>query len=118
MAIARQDKTFYIKEGSALPLLTVKLVDAVTGLPVDLTQADEVRVKISDDEMQIVDAPAEIGPDQDTVGAGIVFVESTLFSARHGRYFAEFDVFWTAQRYPQTFPHKDYVYLVVVEDVD
>ncbi len=118
MAIAREDKTFYIKEGSALPLLTVKLVDGLTGLPVDLTQADEVRIKISDDEMQIVDAPAEIGPDQDTTGKGLVSVDPTLFSDQHGRYFAEFDVFWTAERYPQTFPHKDYVYLVVVEDVD
>ena len=80
--------------------------------------ADEVRVKISDDEMQIIDTPVEIDPDQNGAGKGRVYVDPTIFSSRHGRYYAEFDVFWTGARIPQTFPDDGYITIVVVEDLD
>lgn len=118
MAVPREDKTFYIKEGSSLPRLSAVLIDSATGQAVDLSSAVEVRVKISDDEMQILDTPADVDPDQVGSGRGKVYVDSALFSGRHGRYFAEFDVFWTSNRVPQTFPNSDYIYIIVTEDID
>ena len=112
------DRIFYIKEGAALPYLVGTLTDATTGEPVPLSGADEVRVKISDDEMQILDETVEIDPDQAGAGVGRVYVDPTLFSARHGRYYAEFDVYWTGARIPQTFPDDGYITIVVVEDLD
>lgn len=112
------DRMFYIKEGASLPYMVGTMIDATTGLPVSLVAADEVRVKISDDEMQIIDEQVQIDTDQNGAGRGKVYVDPTLFSGRHGRYYAEFDVYWTGARIPQTFPDDGYVTIVVVEDLD
>lgn len=113
-----EEKTFRIKEGSALPIMSCTLIDGENGLAVSLANVDEIRVKISDDEMQLIDQSVTFSTDESGSEKGKVYVDPTLFSARHGRYYAEFDVYWTANRVPQTFPEEDYVSIIVVENLD
>lgn len=109
-----------IKQHDTWPPFVARLwEDTAKTIPVDLTEAEEVRIWLRSNSRAIATDPAEITEPEDGI---IQYHFSPEETAVVGEYRVEFEVRWEPgideKPRVQTFPHDGYLSLSIIEELD